>query len=718
MADVEKLKKENHRRGRGRPPRNAYIHSAHIREELPYTDFHPDLDVAGRLEVYEAQQVVVSEMDQGFQSQDQINLTKPSYRLRQPDPWGKGPVDQTMAGAFYIQDGARDEEETYIREGAANNRPVSVDRVEYDMDEQDDLFLQEINQERKSRAADRITRELLEVTMTKIEHEWNFLESQIPKQRPDVANAEDSRCSICDDGECENSNAIVFCDGCNLAVHQDCYGVPYIPEGQWLCRKCHVSPKQKVPCVFCPNDGGAYKQTVTNRWAHLLCTIWIPEITVANPVYMEPVEGAERIPKSRWKLVCYICRQRMGACIQCTKNNCFTAFHVTCARRANLFVKARGSILDAFGRRALCDKHVSNEWRAEHDTDTALAEAQHFYASTLATRNWPDSQYVATTFPNDTPERTVPKVMLTLKRKSSNITRLSSGAPVMPRLLLDNTMELINKYPIRKRKEFVQQVCRYWTLKRELRRGAPLLKVKSRTLIGGAHKITQRQGETRLHLARTIRKDLDRLRNLFISIRQREEQKLDMALLQKQVIDTMYVPVTSLLRALLESAMSLDEENLFLDVPDFPEYNLVIHEPMAWRVMRKKTESEQYDSVSAFEKDFNMVIANATLYNPAESKFYKNAINIQSVMWAEIKKAKADERSLKFGRHGALDLEEFEPEGLSFSDVEVQAHSPDKPPDDDDEEDEDEEEEEEEVVVVPVRKRRAKPARKKGKRKR
>jgi hypothetical protein len=64
-----------------------------------------------------------------------------------------------------------------------------------------------------------------------------------------------------------------------------------------------LSPEIPVSCMFCPNDGGAFKQTNRNSWAHLLCALWIPEVGVASPVYMEPIDSIEKIPKSRWKLV-------------------------------------------------------------------------------------------------------------------------------------------------------------------------------------------------------------------------------------------------------------------------------------------------------------------------------------------------------------------------------------------------------------------------------
>lgn len=141
-----------------------------------------------------------------------------------------------------------------------HSQSVRLGRVEYDMDEQDDMWLEQYNLQRKQNELEAITREIFEITMTKIEKEWHALEKRIPKPNPKppqthrprsssaaAVNGEpqageepDSKCAICDDGDCENTNAIVFCDGCNLAVHQECYGVPFIPEGQWLCRKCQL----------------------------------------------------------------------------------------------------------------------------------------------------------------------------------------------------------------------------------------------------------------------------------------------------------------------------------------------------------------------------------------------------------------------------------------------------------------------------------------------
>ncbi|KAL2200547.1 origin recognition complex subunit 4 C-terminus-domain-containing protein [Corynascus similis CBS 632.67] len=49
---------------------------------------------------------------------------------------------------------------------------------------------------------------------------------------------DDEVCAICSKPDSEPPNEIVFCDNCDMPVHQECYGLAKIPEGDWICRNC------------------------------------------------------------------------------------------------------------------------------------------------------------------------------------------------------------------------------------------------------------------------------------------------------------------------------------------------------------------------------------------------------------------------------------------------------------------------------------------------
>ncbi len=126
---------------------------------------------------------------------------------------------------------------------------------------------------------------------------------------------------MCFSGEGESDNPILFCDGCNCIVHQYCYGVPVIPEGDWFCDHCAVQRDTTLTtyrglniteqlrnnmnkCALCPNKTVfAFKMTDQQTWVHATCAVWIPETGFDDVENCNYVVGIKAIEKARLKLV-------------------------------------------------------------------------------------------------------------------------------------------------------------------------------------------------------------------------------------------------------------------------------------------------------------------------------------------------------------------------------------------------------------------------------
>ncbi|GMS85399.1 hypothetical protein PENTCL1PPCAC_7574, partial [Pristionchus entomophagus] len=205
--------------------------------------------------------------------------------------------------------------------------------VDYEVDDEDQVWLDEENKKREQKKKKRIDEEMFELIVDRLEKETHFKDGGT-HEIPSMELNDD--CCVCGNGDVENTNQIIYCDMCNVAVHQDCYGVPYIPEGQWLCRKCKLSPMEQVKCELCPLRDGAFKPTAEGKWAHVACAMWLNDVHFGNAAFLEPIEGVKRSLKRRAKLSCLVCKVKVGACLQCSKGNCVKSFHVTCAMQARL----------------------------------------------------------------------------------------------------------------------------------------------------------------------------------------------------------------------------------------------------------------------------------------------------------------------------------------------------------------------------------------------
>ncbi|XP_024148770.1 bromodomain and PHD finger-containing protein 3 isoform X1 [Oryzias melastigma] len=545
-------------------------------------------------------------------------------------------------------------------------------KAEYDMDEEDTAWLEMVNAGRTSDGSSAVSPDTFELLIDQLEEEaYREARSRAPSQS---SIDDDAFCCVCLDDECLNSNVILFCDSCNLAVHQECYGVPYIPEGQWLCRCCLQSPQKPVDCVLCPNRGGAFKQTSDGRWAHVVCAIWIPEVCFANTVFLEPVEGVSNIPPARWKLTCYLCKQKgRGASIQCHKANCYTAFHVTCAQRAGLFMKIEpvretnvNGTTFSVKKTAFCEAHSPPGQDAGSDEET---EGRVVGSRGRASRG--QSAYTVGPVtpkkgrkPEEDDKSDKKKGKKAEEASPKHTGSLQVAIPQIPTSRLNSICKGIF---LQRKSQFLQRLYNYWRLKRQSRNGVPLVR-RLHSNVHSQRNTEQPEVDERLSAAREalrywqkLRHDLEKARLLVELIRKREKLKREQVKVQQAALEMQLTPMLMLLRSTLDQLQEKDTAHIFgqpVCIKEVPDYLEFISHPMDFSTMRSKLESHFYRSVSDLEADFNLMVSNCLLYNASDTVFHRAALHLRDLGGAVLRHAQRQATNIGLDLDSGMHLAE------------------------------------------------------------
>ncbi|XP_063252894.1 bromodomain-containing protein 1 isoform X4 [Prinia subflava] len=547
--------------------------------------------------------------------------------------------------------------------------------VEYDMDEEDYAWLELINDKRKSDGVSVVSQNMFEFLMDRFEKE-SYCENQKQGDHQSLID-EDAVCCICMDGECQNSNVILFCDMCNLAVHQECYGVPYIPEGQWLCRHCLQSRSRPVDCVLCPNKGGAFKKTDDDRWGHVVCALWIPEVGFANTVFIEPIDGVRNIPPARWKLTCYLCKQKgVGACIQCHKANCYTAFHVTCAQKAGLYMKMEpvkeltgSGTTFSVKKTAYCDVHTPPGCTRRPLNIYGEAEIKNGVCRKEGS--------VRTA-------RSTSKIRKKTKKAKKTVVEPCTVMPTVsaPYIPPQRLNKIMNQVAIQRKKHFVERVHSYWLLKRLSRNGVPLLR-RLQSSLQSQRNTQQREDDEEMQALKEklkywqrLRHDLERARLLIELIRKREKLKREQVKIEQVTMELQLIPFTVLLRSVLDQLQEKDSARIFaqpVNLKEVPDYLDHIKHPMDFSTMRKRLEAQGYKNLSEFEEDFNLIIDNCMKYNAKDTIFYRAAVRLRDQGGVVLRQARRDAEGIGYNNETGMHLPERpkleSPQPFSWEDV-------------------------------------------------
>ncbi|XP_055799922.1 protein Jade-3-like isoform X1 [Salvelinus fontinalis] len=413
--------------------------------------------------------------------------------------------------------------QTSTETGYVNIKELAEAMCSYDLDNMDLYWLQALNTELEHMGEGPVDELTMERTMEALERHChdNMNHAIDTVEGLGIEYDEDVICDVCRSPDSEEGNDMVFCDKCNICVHQACYGIVKVPDGNWLCRTCVLGIDPQ--CQLCPIKGGAMKATrAGTKWAHVSCALWIPEVSIACPERMEPITKVSHIPPSRWSLICSLCKLKTGACIQCSVKNCTIPFHVTCAFEHSLEMKTILDEGDEVKFRSYCLKHSKPKNQASSDPPApGLSPCQPAHSKQSKAGEPGSGLSPARPKPPVDPERGGLRAqrLLELEEEFSTLIHpeelaLNLGLP--PSLL-----------------DFIYQ---YWKLKRKSNFNRALLPPgeEEENLLLLPHEDSI---HTRMRMFMHLRQDLERVRNLCYMVSRREKLKLSQSKAQEQIFN-------------------------------------------------------------------------------------------------------------------------------------------------------------------------------------
>lgn len=494
-----------------------------------------------------------------------------------------------------------------------------------------------------------ITEEVMEKVIEEMEQGWNVLTQPIRKlqQRKEAAMFPDEvPCEICGECDTSNCNVIVLCDDCDLAVHQECYGVPHIPEGPWLCRACTEKKTMggafKPKCMLCPWPGGALRKTTDHRWVHSLCAHLVPETTITfAPSDPYDLVDVCTLQSDRAKLRCVLCRGDPksesfgnGYPVQCSSKTCHVAFHPMCARAA-------GWTVDYSNQKSFCCRHTPEAIEPVEavETEEPKIKLRLNLSSSGGSLSPTKSKFPSVEIGENCPLHVTrggeklriptfaPKVLISHISKNENVFKFSD----IPEPL---------------RYKIVQKISKYWVLKRESRSGTPLLKSLQ---LEPSWSQTDAMSEAAFSQELTDKMNLiNSLRDLEAKIsliRKREIAKLQSFEASVEIFEILSSPFSKILEKLLNKLQSdVDGPGYFAyPVPCdlFPDYPMIVQYPMDFSTIYKNLQSDLsgdrsreelfYPSLLHFYADLKLIWENSRLYNTKTSVFYQAADRLETI---------------------------------------------------------------------------------------